>query len=50
MPKLEHIEKNVQSAKNFKPLPRSEMQEMSGRLSEKNKEALDLFFATHVDA
>jgi predicted aldo/keto reductase-like oxidoreductase len=49
MPKLEHIEKNVQSAKNFKPLSQSEMQEMSGRLSEKNKEALDLFFAGHVD-
>jgi hypothetical protein len=50
MPKLEHIEKNVQLAKSFKPLPASEMQEISGRLSEKNKEALDLFFASHVDA
>jgi uncharacterized protein len=50
MPKLEHIEKNVQLAKAFKPLPKSEMEEMSGRLSERNKAALDLFFSTHVDS
>jgi hypothetical protein len=28
----------------------SEMKQMSGTLSDKNKEALDLFFRTHVDA
>ena len=50
MPKLEHIEDNVQLAKRFKPLPASEMQQISGTLSEKNKAKLDLFFVTHVDA
>jgi aryl-alcohol dehydrogenase-like predicted oxidoreductase len=49
MPKLEHIEKNVQSAKAFRPLPKAEMEELSRRLSEKNKAALDLFFSNHVD-
>jgi hypothetical protein len=50
MPKIEHIERNVQLAKAFKPLSKSEMEEISGRLSERNKTALDLFFSTHVDA
>jgi uncharacterized protein len=50
MPKLEYIEKNVQLAKAFRPLPKSEMQDLSGRLSQTNKEALDLFFSKHVDA
>jgi predicted aldo/keto reductase-like oxidoreductase len=50
MPKLEHIDDNVRLAKAFKPLTTSEMKQMSGTLSEKNKEALDLFFSTHLDA
>ena len=50
MPKLEHIDENVRLAKAFKPLTTSEMKQMSGALSEKNKQALDLFFRTHVDA
>jgi predicted aldo/keto reductase-like oxidoreductase len=50
MPKLEHIDDNVRLVKAFKPLTTSEMKQMSGTLSEKNKEALDLFFRTHVDA
>ena len=50
MPKLEHIDENVRLAKAFKPLPPSEMKRISGELSEKNKQALDLFFSTHVDA
>jgi hypothetical protein len=50
MPKPEYIEKNVQLAKAFRPLPKSEMQDLSGRLSQTNKEALDLFFSKHVDA
>jgi len=49
MPKLEHIEKNVQLAKDFKPLPKSEMERISGTLSPKTKAQLDLFFSTHVD-
>ncbi len=50
MPKFEQIERNVQLAKAFKPLPKSEMRELSQRLSEKKKAALDNFFSTHVDA
>jgi hypothetical protein len=50
MPKMEHIDDNVRMAKAFKPLPRSEMKQLSQVLSEKNKQALDLFFAQHVDA
>jgi predicted aldo/keto reductase-like oxidoreductase len=50
MPKIEQIERNVQLAKAFRPLPKSEMDDLSHTLSEKNKAALDLFFDTHVDA
>ena len=50
MPKLEYIEENVRIAKAFKPMPKSEMQELSQRLSDKNKSALDRFFSDHVDA
>ena len=50
MPKLEHIDENVRLAKAFKPLPESEMKQISGTLSEKYKQALDRFFSTHVDA
>ena len=50
MPQLEHIEDNARLAKAFQPLPPAEMKRMSGSLSEKNKQALDLFFKHHVDA
>jgi predicted aldo/keto reductase-like oxidoreductase len=50
MPKPEHIEDNIRMAKAFRPLPPAEMKHMSGMLSDKNKEALDLFFRSHVDA
>ena len=50
MPKVEQIEKNVQLAKAFRPLPKSEMQDLSHRLSDKNKAALDRFFSIHIDA
>ena len=50
MPKLEHIEDNVRMAKAFRPLHTSEMKQLSTKLSEKNKEALDQFFRSHVDA
>jgi len=50
MPTLDFIEHNVQLARAFKPLPKSEMQELSGRLAAKNKLALDRRFANHVDA
>jgi predicted aldo/keto reductase-like oxidoreductase len=50
MPKFEHIEENVQLAKRFTPLQKSEKERISGMLSQKNKAKLDLFFSTHVDA
>lgn len=49
MPKLEHIEDNVRLAKAFRPLPSSEMKHLSTTLSDRNKEALDRFFRSHVD-
>jgi predicted aldo/keto reductase-like oxidoreductase len=50
MPKPEFIDQNVALAKAFKPMPKSEMQEMSKRISDKKKAALDRFFRHHVDA
>lgn len=50
MPTLEFIEQNVAMARAFKPLPKSEMKELSTRLATKNKMALDLRFANHIDA
>ena len=50
MPKLEHIEDNARMAKSFRPLSTSEMKQMSARLSEKNKQALDQFLRNHIDA
>ncbi|HEY1340034.1 MAG TPA: aldo/keto reductase, partial [Bryobacteraceae bacterium] len=50
MPKPEHLDDNVRLAKSFRPLSSSEMKEMSGKLSAKNKVALERFFASHVDA
>jgi len=50
MPTLDFIQQNVQLAKAFKPLPKSEMQEMSARLAAKHKMALDKRFAHHTDA
>ena len=50
MPKLEHIEENVRMAKAFKPLPKSEMKQLSSTLSEKHRNALERFFKNHIDA
>lgn len=50
MPKLEYIDENVQLARNYKPMPKSEMEELSTALSAKNKEALDRYLHNHVDA
>jgi aryl-alcohol dehydrogenase-like predicted oxidoreductase len=50
MPTLDFIEQNVQTARAFKPLPKSEMQQLSGTLAPKHKMALDRRFANHVDA
>jgi len=50
MPKLEHIDANISLAKSFKPMSASEMRQLAEPLSERNKQALDRFFAHHVDA
>jgi predicted aldo/keto reductase-like oxidoreductase len=50
MPKLEHIAKNVELAKNFQPLSPGEMKQLSDGLAVTNKAELDRFFSTHVDA
>jgi len=49
MPKIEYIDQNVAIAKNFTPLPKSEMQELSADLSTKYKAMLDRYFADHRD-
>jgi hypothetical protein len=50
MPKLDLLEEDVRLARAFQPLAAAEMQELSGRLSARNKQALDRFFERHVDA
>lgn len=50
MPKIDFIGKNVEMARAFKPLAKAEMQEMSTRLSDKNKAAFDHFLSNHIDA
>jgi len=50
MPSLDFIEQNVQLARAFKPLAKSEMQQLSGTLAPKHKMALDRRFANHIDA
>jgi uncharacterized protein len=50
MPKLEHIKENAALARNFRPLSDSDMQRISGTLSQKYKAKLDLFFSKHADA
>lgn len=50
MPKLEFIEENVRLVKAFKPLPKSEMKQLSQVMAGRYKASLDRFFAHHVDA
>lgn len=50
MPKLEHIDENVRLVKAFKPLPKSEMKQLSSVLAAKKKVALDRYFSRHIDA
>jgi hypothetical protein len=50
MPKLEFIDEDVRLAKAFKPLRKTEMRDLSGKLSREHKARLDRFFATHIDA
>jgi len=50
MPKLEFLDENVKAARAFKPLGKSEMKDLSDRLSREYKAKLDEFFSNHVDA
>jgi predicted aldo/keto reductase-like oxidoreductase len=50
MPKVEHLETNVEVARSFKPLPAAEMEELSTRLSASTKASIDRFFLDHIDA
>ena len=50
MPKLEYVQENIRVAKTFKPLPASEMKQLSEALSGAHKASLDAFFNNHVDA
>ena len=49
MPKLEHLEENVQMARAFKALPRAERRSLSSELSVKHKLALDRQMHLHDD-
>jgi aryl-alcohol dehydrogenase-like predicted oxidoreductase len=50
MPKMSLIEENVNLAKGYKALPKTEMSELSAALSTKNKLALDRYLQKHVDS
>lgn len=50
MPKFEYIDENVQVAKAYAKMPKSEMKDMSEKLSKQYKAGLDRFFENHVDA
>jgi aryl-alcohol dehydrogenase-like predicted oxidoreductase len=49
-PTLEHLEQNVRLAKEFQPLPKTEMEQLARALSTRNKAGLIEFFRHHVDA
>lgn len=49
MPKIPMLEANVAAAKAFHPMPKQEMDEFARQMGEKNKIALDRFFAHHID-
>lgn len=50
MPKPEQIRQNVELARSFKPMPKGEMEDLSRRMSDAYKVALDRRFAQHLDA
>jgi predicted aldo/keto reductase-like oxidoreductase len=49
MPKMEYIEANVRTAKNFKPLTKEEMNELPTRVTGQMRAAIEHFFSDHVD-
>jgi predicted aldo/keto reductase-like oxidoreductase len=50
MPKVEFIDENIRVAKSFKPMPGSELKQLSEELSGAHKASLDRFFHDHLDA
>jgi predicted aldo/keto reductase-like oxidoreductase len=50
MPKLEHIEQNIELARKFKPLSEAERHQLSASIGQGHRLALESFFQHHVDA
>lgn len=50
MPKLEHIDQNLQVAKAFQPMKPEEMERLSDSVSTQWKASIDRYFADHIDA
>lgn len=50
MPKLEHIEQNIELARKFKPLSEAERHQLSASIGQEHRLALESFFQNHVDA
>ncbi len=50
MPKLEHLDQNLQVARAFKPLSRDEMNKLPDTVSAQLRASIDRFFTDHVDA
>ena len=50
MPKPEYIERNIQLARAFKPMPEAERKRLSESIAAERKVALADFFRDHVDA
>jgi hypothetical protein len=50
MSQLDIIRQNATLARDFKPMSKSTMQELSGRMAAEHKAALDHYFSDHLDA
>jgi len=50
MPKLEHIEQNIQLARKFKPLSEAERRHLTASIGQEHRSAMQSFFRDHVDA
>lgn len=49
MPKMEHVEANLQIAKSFRQMSRAEMESLSDSVATKWKASIDRYFCDHVD-
>jgi aryl-alcohol dehydrogenase-like predicted oxidoreductase len=50
MPRPEYIERNVELARNFKPMSEAERKKLTDTIAEERKVSLGEFYRTHVDA